>query len=351
MHDIRSVLVASLLLVVSQCPLTCTSLSFSSMFLSLIPGYGLEGIHHPPTYSPSSFTTPLRGHSGSRSLLQVTTDLISFSIVVAAGETNTTQAAMVDINATVEGFTSSAPPAYVPASCPANSISPEGSISVTQCACLPGYEGDASNGTNCAPCPINTFCASGKLGLCPANAHAPVVSDSILDCSCYPGFYGNGSIHCTRCPANTFCTGGFAFEACYPNAIAPAQSTGIMDCYCDRGFYGIDNNTRCKLCESGSWCWTGIKNQCPGNSSSPPGSSRESSCVCLDGFENTLVIDPSNNQSTSVCTTCQEDVYCKVLPCPIPVYNARAHAQLHDDDEGFHSFIWRSAIFVPFIFT
>ena len=324
-----------------SCPLICTSISFSSMFLPLIPGYSLVGLKpHTPSFTSN---TALALHNGRRSLLQVTTDSVSFSIVIAASETNTTQAAIFKANATVEGFTSSAPPVFVPASCPANSISPEGSISVTQCSCLPGYEGNASNGSSCVPCPIDTFCASGKLGLCPANSHAPAVSDSILDCSCYPGFYGNGSVSCTRCPSNSFCTGGFALEACTLNAISPAQSTSTMACYCDRGLYGI-NNTRCKLCESGSWCWTGIKNQCPSNSSSPSGSSRLSSCVCLDGFENVPLIDNSN-QSTSVCTACRKDTYCKVLCCPIPVYNTPFHTPLH---ACFHPCIWRAAIVLLF---
>ena len=249
-----------------------------------------------------------------RHLLQVTTDSVAFSVlVVGANDTTTTQAAILNANATVEGFTSSAPPVFVPASCPANSISPEGSISVTQCSCLPGYEGNASNGTDCAPCPIDTFCASGKLGLCPANAYAPALSDSILDCTCYPGFYGNGSVACTRCPANTFCIGGFApVEACTLNAVSPPQSTSPSACYCDRGFYGV-NNTQCKLCKAGSWCWTGIMNPCPNNSSSPQGSSRISQCVCLDGLEDTPIMD-NLNETTSVCTVCHENAYCKVIP-------------------------------------
>ena len=272
--------------------------------------------------SPSAEIAP------RRSLLQVTTDSVSFYIVVTANETKSTQAAVTLANATVEGFTSSVTPVFVPASCPANSISPEGSISVTQCYCQPGYEGNASNGSSCVPCPIDTFCASGKLGLCSANAHAPALSDSILDCSCYPGFYGNGSVSCTRCPVNSFCTGGgFARQVCTPNAISPSQSTGNTSCYCDRGFYGVENKP-CTLCEPGSWCWTGIKNPCPYNSSSPYGSSKTSSCKCLDGFEDTPVMD-NDNQSTSVCTLCHENVFCKVLSCPIPVYNTRLHFLLY----------------------
>ena len=254
-----------------------------------------------------------------RRLLQVSGDSVSFSVVITSNDTAATQTAMANANVTVEGYTSAAAPVFIPASGPAGSISPPGSVSVTQCFCLPGYEGDASKGTDCLPCPIDTFCASGKLGLCPANAHAPALSDSILDCECYPGFYGNGSVSCSRCPINSFCTGGFALDVCVQNAVSPAQSTSNMSCYCDRGYYGVYNNP-CVLCTAGSWCWTGIRNECPANSSSLPGTSRISDCKCLDGFLDTPIAD-NDNQSTSVCTICQENAYCKVIHFPISVYN------------------------------
>ncbi len=304
---------------VMPCFLFLVSLSCISAFSysDLVP-FGFKFIGHQPTAKPKPVITVVARSKG-RSLLQVTTDTVSFSVVIATNDTSTTQAAMLKANLTVEGFASAAPPVYVPASCPANSISPEGSTSVTQCTCLPGYEGNASTGANCVPCPIDTFCASGKLGLCPAHAHAPAISDSIMDCSCYPGFYGNGSVSCSQCPSNSFCTGGFALDVCVLNAVSPAQSTGNTSCYCDRGFYGVNNNP-CVLCNAGSWCWTGIKNSCPANSSSKPGSSRISECVCLDGFANTPIID-NDNQSTSVCTICPENVFCKVFRSLNPVYN------------------------------
>ena len=308
---------------VIHCYLSLVSLSCASAFSyqSLVP-FGFKFIGNPPAVKPPPVITVVARSKG-RSLLQVTTDSVSFSVVIATNDTSNTQAAMLKANLTVEGFTSAAPPVYVPASCPANSISPEGSISVTQCSCLPGYEGNASTGADCIPCPIDTFCASGKLGLCPAHAHAPALSDSILDCACYAGFYGNGSVSCSLCPSNSFCTGGFAIDVCVQNAVSPAQSTGNTSCYCDRGFYGVNNNP-CVLCNAGSWCWTGIKNSCPANSTSKPGSSRISECVCLNGFHNTPIFD-HENQSTSVCTVCPENAFCKVFRSPNPVYNIHPH--------------------------
>ena len=286
-----------------------------SYYNSLVP-FGFRFNTPQPAKPPTASIVVL--NSGRR-LLQVTTDSVSFSVLTSSNDTNATITAMAKANVTVEGFTSAAPPVFIPASCPANSISPPGSISVTQCTCLPGYQGDASKGTNCLPCPIDTFCASGKLGLCPANAHAPALSDSILDCECYPGFYGNGSVSCTRCPINSFCTGGFALDVCVQNAVSPVQSTSNASCYCDRGYYGVYNNP-CVLCTAGFWCWTGIKNGCPANSSSRPGTSRISDCKCLDGFLDTPITD-NDNQSTSVCTICPENAYCKVIHSTKPVYN------------------------------
>ena len=237
---------------------------------------------NPPAERTAPVTTATAGSKG-RSLLQVTTDSVSFSIVIATSETNKTQEAMLKANLIVEGFASTALPVFIPDKCPANSISPEGSISITQCTCLPGYEGNASAGANCVPCPIDTFCASGKLSPCPAHAHAPALSDSSMDCTCDAGFYGNGSVSCSVCPSNSFCAGGFAIEACVQNAVSPTQSTANTSCYCDGGFYGVNNNT-CNLCTAGSWCWMGVQTSCPANSSSKPGASQISECVSLEEF-------------------------------------------------------------------
>ncbi len=271
-----------------------------------------------------------------RALLQVTTDSIDFSVLVPTNQTNATQEAIINANLTFEGFTSASPPELVLATCPANSISPEGSTSLSQCTCLPGYQGNASAGADCTPCAENTYCASGILGLCPANAHAPALSDSNLDCVCNPGFSGDGSTVCNPCPANSYCPGGAVLVACTPNAVSPPESSHNTSCYCDRGYYGVDNNL-CVQCEAGSWCWTGIKNLCAANRISTPGSSRDSDCVCLDGFEDLVVVDNAN-LTTSVCTVCEENTYCKVCISRNPVYNTHPHALLNDALSHLHYF-------------
>ena len=260
-------------------------------------------------------------HAAPRRLLQVTTDSIDFSVLIVSNETNATQEAILRANLTMEGFSSASPPVATLATCPENSISPEGSVAVTQCTCLPGFQGNASNGTGCTPCPRDTFCASGSLGLCPANANAPALSDSVQDCACNPGFTGDGAVSCRQCPPDAFCAGGSALEACTPGAVSPAQSSAGAACYCDRGYYGVGNSP-CVRCEPGSWCWTGVKNQCSANRGSASGSTRSSDCICLDGFVDVAVIDNAN-QSTRVCTTCPADSFCKVFDSRIPVYNAR----------------------------
>lgn len=285
----------------------------------LLIGSALTAYHIPTPGLKFKGLNRLSSMGRMRRLLQVTTDSIDFSVLITANETNTTQAAIISANITIEGFSSAAPPVLVLATCPANSISPEGSTVVSQCSCLPGYQGNASNNTACTPCPQDTFCASGMLGLCPTNAYAPALSDSVSDCSCYPGFTGDGLVSCSQCPANSFCAGGSSLTACTPNAISPAQSSVNTSCYCDRGYYGVNNNP-CVQCESGSWCWTGIKNQCPVNRISAPGSSRDTDCTCVDGYEDLTVIDNSN-QSTSVCTICPVDSFCKVFNSHFPVYN------------------------------
>ena len=249
-----------------------------------------------------------------RHLLQVNSDSIDFSVLVVSNETNTTREAISRANLTIEGYSSSLPPVAALTTCPENSISPEGSTTVSQCTCLAGYQGNASNGTRCSPCPQNTFCSSGRLGLCPSNANAPALSDSVQDCECNPGFTGDGSVSCRQCPADSFCVGGSALEACTLDSVSPAQSSGSSACYCDRGYYGVDNQP-CVRCEPGFWCWTGVKNQCSANRGSVSGSTRSSDCVCLDGFVDLVVLDNAN-QTMSVCTTCPADSFCKVARFP-----------------------------------
>jgi hypothetical protein len=226
------------------------------------------------------------------------------------------------VGVTVEGFTAIASTGTAtvapPLTCPENATSPEGSTSISQCVCKPGYQGNAAAGTPCAPCPANTFCSGGIIGLCASNALAPSMSDSPDDCSCVAGFYGNAS-SCRQCPANAFCPGGLTSTKCTSSAVSPIQSTSGDACYCVPGYVGT-KNAPCTLCTPGTWCWTGVSNDCPLHSTTPAGASRASECSCVDGFKTQMVTD-IYGVITKTCLQCAANTYCKVRTPIIFVYN------------------------------
>jgi hypothetical protein len=262
--------------------------------------------------------------SAKRRLLEQKSDTLAVSLVVPTTETAAIQAAVVSVGVTVEGFTAIASTGTAtvapPLTCPENATSPEGSTSISQCVCKPGYQGSAAAGTPCTPCPANTFCSGGIIGLCSANALAPSMSDSPDDCSCVAGFYGNPSA-CQQCPANSFCPGGLNATKCTSSAVSPIQSTSGDACYCVPGYVGT-KNTPCTLCTPGTWCWTGVSNTCPLHSTTLAGASRASDCSCMDGFKTQMVTD-IYGVITKTCIQCAANTYCKVRTPTIFVYNTR----------------------------
>jgi hypothetical protein len=270
--------------------------------------------------------------SAKRRLLQQTADTLGVSIVVPTEDTAAIQTAVATAGVVVEGYIAIAPTTGVavvapPLSCPENSTSPEGSTSIIQCVCKPGYRGDAAAGTPCFPCPPNTFCSGGIIGLCAANALAPAMSDAAEDCACVSGYYGNPS-SCQSCPANSFCPGGLYAINCTNNAVSPARSTSGDACYCDPGYVGV-RNAPCVLCPPGSWCWTGVSNSCPAHSTTTAGASRSSECSCVDGFKQQLSSD-LQGIVTKTCLQCSANTYCKVLAPTFFVYNAHPRLLLAD---------------------
>eukprot|EP00961_Rhodomonas_salina_P141654 1907510-Rhodomonas_salina.1 len=54
-------------------------------------------------------------------------------------------------------------------------------------------------------------------------------------------------------------------------------------CTCDRGYYDSGQHN-CTLCPANSWCWGGVKNNCPADRVSEPGLSWPDNCTCAGGF-------------------------------------------------------------------
>ena len=258
--------------------------------------------------------------AGRRLLQQTIVNSLHTSVVVPQNLTEATQTAIASANLTIEGYSPIAPVvvnhtnnnSVLVFTCPANATSPRGAVSVSQCVCLPGYEGNAAAGTPCTPCAPNVFCSNGLVGLCPGNASAPALSNSSANCACNPGFYSTMSppTACYPCPVNAYCPGGEAIVQCVDNAVAPAGSTSPDDCYCAAGFAGV-KDASCSPCSPGFWCWTGVSNPCPLNMTSNASATRVSNCFCADGYA-AVQTKTSSGTPTTACLLCAQDTYCKV---------------------------------------
>jgi hypothetical protein len=160
------------------------------------------------------------------------------------------------------------------------------------------------NGSVCDACPANSWCSGNVQNQCPTNTKSDVLSSSQGQCLCIPGYYGNGSVSgtspCPLCLPDHYCPGGNnnVSISCPGNYTSPAGSSALGDCICLAGYQLV--GSKCLLCPAGGFCESGQLNMCPANSFSPEGSSVLSSCVCNPGFYG----------SNGDCTQCPANSYC-----------------------------------------
>ena len=171
-------------------------------------------------------------------------------------------------------------------SCPANKSSPVMSTSTQDCTCSPGlgiFYLDETSKEHVVKC---TVCAQGKFksisgdipcSNCPANTISPRGSTTITSCVCNAGFSG-ASGACLSCTAGTYKTlpGNGACTNCNdeePFIDATRQIQRAQTCQqCAPGTYQ-------NMSSPGALCVN-----CPVNSTSPVGSQSITNCACKDGF-------------------------------------------------------------------
>ena len=155
-------------------------------------------------------------------------------------------------------------------------------------------------------CPEENFCAGGEEVLqCRLFSKAQPGSSSQEQCMCVPGYYSlNTTSSCNKCPPGNFCPGGLQVIPCPANATSAAGGDSAEACFCEPGFWRgcsrtqsgfFRNNTghpciinwteRCFVCGANDICFNDTLLHCPQHSTSPPGSSQPSHCVCYGGFE------------------------------------------------------------------
>jgi len=155
-------------------------------------------------------------------------------------------------------------------------------------------------------CPSDSFCAGGEeIFFCRLFSRAQLGASSQEQCMCEPGYYSlNATASCNKCSPGHYCPGGLQLIQCPTNATSAAGAHSEEKCFCQHGTWRgcsrmrsgsflnntghpcvIDWKSPCALCGANDICFNDTLLHCPKHSTSPPGSSQPSHCVCNGGFE------------------------------------------------------------------
>ena len=181
--------------------------------------------------------------------------------------------------------------------CKPGAIAPKGSVLRTDCECASGFFGPA--GGPCLACMAGSFksapgplactlCESGKYSVatgtttpatcvaCQSNSSAPPGSVEAIDCQCNRGYSPRAGKNrtCAACPVGSFKM-SIGFEQC---KLCPAGK------YMPAGTEGAISEDNCLKCPANFFCTPNKAVACPVNTTSNPGSSEASSCVCAPGY-------------------------------------------------------------------
>jgi hypothetical protein len=154
-------------------------------------------------------------------------------------------------------------------------------------------------------CPSTSFCeGADNVYECRPFSTAPRGASTQDQCLCNPGFYSlNTSSACNKCPPGNYCPGGLVVKSCAANSTSAPGAGSAEGCYCRDGHWrgctrtnsgALINNTGlpcainftapCVMCRANDICFNDTLLHCPDHSTSPPGSSKPSHCVCDGGF-------------------------------------------------------------------
>jgi len=140
--------------------------------------------------------------------------------------------------------------------CPADSSSPAGSTTQTQCVCNAGYSGNsggpcsacpagkkkAAGDASCVDCGAGTFspqAASTSCTSCPQFSTSPARSGASSACLCNQGYTGPSGLTCAACVAGKYkdVAGSAPCTSCGSSSTSPAASSDVSACACEAGFY------------------------------------------------------------------------------------------------------------------
>jgi hypothetical protein len=245
--------------------------------------------------------------------------------------------------------------------CPVFSDSPEGSNSISKCACSKGYTGSNSI---CIACVERTYKAMSGSTLClscPIDTYSKPGSFLLINCSCLTGFSGeegagcvacfagtykdvNGSADCTLCSQGKYSTATAAIvqdtcKDCPSYTYSGAGSMLLTNCTCNEGYTGPDGmecaaciagtykssngSTPCSLCSAGKYSTeTGAISEatfssCPAHTYSGAGSKVLVNCTCNKGYTGPDGVECTacgaggfkDTNGSAACTLCSQGKY------------------------------------------
>jgi hypothetical protein len=156
-----------------------------------------------------------------------------------------------------------------------------------------GYTGYQKIPASCQSCPLGTFSVAG--------------AQSADDCLCNAGYgFDTGSLECTQCEIGKYKsdTGNTDCTECPALSTSPLESTALTQCTCNAGYTGA-NGGSCNPCAAGTYkATTGSEgcSTCPSFSTSEPGSALLEECICDAGYG-------ANTDSGLVCELCAAGKY------------------------------------------
>jgi hypothetical protein len=192
---------------------------------------------------------------------------------------------------------------------------------------------------NCTECPAGTWSERDTPTCkdCPTNSNSPAKSGSRTNCTCNAGAYGSdgstcqlcqtgkykqntgSDTACHDCPAGKYSgtSGAVSSETC---SVCPANSTSspgmsqITSCVCNKGHTATNwALTSCTLCAAGKYKYVNGSvacTYCPTNSLSPEASETITDCTCNAGY---------TGPDGGPCTPCAAGTYRTTLGSSQPV--------------------------------
>jgi len=121
------------------------------------------------------------------------------------------------------------------------------------CFCRAGQYPGLVDGV-CGNCPINTYKESpsdAACTLCVDYSTSLEGSTSVGDCLCNPGFTKTGDGTCAPCDSGTF-KPGVSDDDCTPCPVNSFSAAGSTACQCKNGFSGVSDGV-CSMCSGGKY--------------------------------------------------------------------------------------------------